>query len=226
MFIHRDFLNFLRTPETFEFEGKYDTPIVKGLKLKNPDKFHPKLVEFHLANKLSQEERKKHVVHFFLDDYLFERVWNRPEENTRFLSNFRAVLSPNFSQYTNMSRSLQIYNHYRTMWMSAYWQYYGLTVIPILCWSDKESFEYCLDGMPKNSVLAVSSLGCQRFEKEFRYGYERSIDTLQPSKILFYGKPFNWIDDKNVVFIQSNCDKRFETLREKQKAKQKEEAED
>lgn len=214
--IQRDTLNFLHTPKSFEFTGKYNIPVVKGISLKNPDKFDPKLVEFHLANKLDPKERKEHVVHFFLDDYLFERTWSRVDDNTRFLSGFKAVLSPDFSQYTNMPEALRIYNHYRKMWISAYWQSFGITVIPVICWSDKESFDYCLDGMPKNSLVAVSSVGCKRFEQEFRYGYEKALDILQPSKVLFYGKKFDWLDEDKTIFVKSCCDKRFDILRQKE----------
>ena len=169
--IQRDFLNFLRTPEEMEFTGKFDIPKLKGIKIKDAEKFKPELVEFHLANRVKQSERKDKFVHFFLDDYLFERTWSRPEENSKFLSSFKGVLSPDFSQYTNMPEALCIYNHYRKMWVSAYWQLQGLRVIPVAGWGDKASFEYCFDGMPKNSLIAVSSVGCQRFSKEFQcYG--------------------------------------------------------
>lgn len=220
--IQRDFLNFLRTPEEMEFTGKFDIPKLKGIKIKDAEKFKPELVEFHLANRVKQSERKDKFVHFFLDDYLFERTWSRPEENSKFLSSFKGVLSPDFSQYTNMPEALCIYNHYRKMWVSAYWQFQGLRVIPVASWGDEASFEYCFDGMPKHSLIAVSSVGCQRFSKEFQYGYEAMLEKLEPSSILWYGKPFDWLDSKNVIFITSAYEDRFRAVHEKQEKAERE----
>lgn len=214
--IQRDFLNFLRTPEGMTFEGAYDIPVVKGITLKHPEKFNPKLVEFHLANKIPQNQRQDRFVQFFLDDYLFERTWSRPEENSKFLSSFKGVLSPDFSQYTNMPEALCIYNHYRKMWVSAFWQLQGLRVIPVAGWGDEASFAYCFDGMPKKSLIAVSSVGCQRFSKEFQAGYEAMLEHLEPSNVLWYGKPFDWLDTENVICVEPEYENRFKTLREKQ----------
>ena len=48
--------------------------------------------------------KKDQVVHFFLDDYKFESLWNNPEPRIEKLSAFRAVLSPQFSIYSATKR--------------------------------------------------------------------------------------------------------------------------
>ena len=97
----RDFNNFLLTPLDMPMEGKYHMPMIKGMVMKNfkaPENF----VEFHSATKVPMEKRKDTVVHFFTPDFLFERVWYHPNKNLEFLRQFKAVCSPNFSQYTDM----------------------------------------------------------------------------------------------------------------------------
>lgn len=103
---------------------------------------------------------------FFLDDYKFETVWNNPEPRLKKLSQYKAVLSPQFSTYYTMPVSMQIYNTFRSRWCGAYLQSKGITVIPAISWALPQSYWYCFDGIEKGSVIAVSTLGVKR-EKDF-----------------------------------------------------------
>ena len=130
-------------------------------------------------------------IHFFLDDYQFMRLWNNPERYIDLLKKFNCVLSPDFSLYADYPTALQIYNHYRKHWLAAYWQMYGIEVIPTICWSNEKSFEWCFDGEPKHSTVAVSSIGTQnnKTAKElFLKGYNEMMKHLQPETVIFYGK--------------------------------------
>lgn len=214
----QDFLNFIKTPEWWSFEGEYDFPAVKGVKVK--DSFVPDLVEFHEAHRVAKTKRKDKIVQFFLPDYLFERTWSRLSTTTEFLSTFKAVLMPDFSRYTDMPLAMQIWNCYRKMWVSRYWQESGLTVIPTAGWSDERSYDFCFDGMPKHSLIAVSSLGTQNdkdAQQLFRKGYERMQQVLEPSRILFYGKIPEWLDKSTVIHVPHARDKRFKALKGKEK---------
>ena len=115
-------------------------------------------------------------VHFFLHDYQFERVWNYPDRYLPILDRFKFVLSPDFSPYSNMPRALKIYNVYRNRWCGS--------------WSDADSLQYCLDGIPKHSTIAISTMGEGRWAKwqSLRNNWDFVIDTLQPEQILLYGK--------------------------------------
>lgn len=207
----RDFNNFLLTPDSFKFEGKYDTPCIKGVLMKSLKK--PTMAEFHTVNKLNATSRKKTVVHFFTADFLFERVWYHPKANLEVLKQFKAVCSPDFSQYTDMPRAMQIWNHYRKMWLGAWWQSQGLTVIPTVTWSDEASLEYCFDGMPRNSLVVVSSVGCEKSAEarvNFKFRYDAMMDVLKPKQIIFYGNKPHWIDDDApVVFVEPAYKTRF-----------------
>ena len=212
----QDFLNFIKTPEWWSFEGEYDFPAVKGIKVK--DSFVPDLVEFHEAHRVAHTKRKDKIVQFFLPDYLFERTWSRLSTTTEFLSTFKAVLMPDFSRYTDMPLAMQIWNCYRKMWVSRYWQESGLTVIPTAGWSDERSYDFCFDGMPKHSLIAVSSLGTQNdkdAQRLFRKGYEKMQQVLEPSKILFYGKIPEWLDQSTVIHVPHARDERFKALKER-----------
>ena len=106
------------------------------------------------------------------------------------LKEFKQVLSPDFSTFSDYPMSLQLYNHYRKHWLAAYWEIHGIEVIPTISWSTKESFEWCFDGEPVQGCVSVSSVGCMQNKesrKLFLAGYHEMIMRLQPTQILFYG---------------------------------------
>ena len=101
-------------------------------------------------------------VDFFLDDYQFERVWNRPDNYVDKLSKFDCVLTPDFSLYTDFPLAMQIWNTYRSRLIGRYWQDCGITVIPTASRSTHESNNLRFDGLPENSILALSTVGVMK----------------------------------------------------------------
>ena len=137
------------------------------------------------------EESEIHGVHFFLDDYQFVRVWSQPDSYLNMLRKFQAVLTPDFSTYTDFPKAIQVYNHYRKHWLGAYWQMCGIRVIPTISWSDEESYSWCFDGEPIGGTVAVSSVGTQVSKESsrlFMNGYNEMLERLKPSAIIMYGK--------------------------------------
>lgn len=153
-------------------------------------------IPFNYAKSCHEPENKG--IHFYLDDYQFARLWNRPDDYIPLLKKFYAVCTPDFSQFTDMPVAMRIYNHYRKHWLGAYWQMHGIHVIPTICWSDQSSYNWCFDGEPTNSIISISSVGTQATiqEKElFAQGCREAIKRLNPSQILWYGKcpeEFDW----------------------------------
>lgn len=210
----KNFLNFFNTPEDWEFTEQYNIPIIPGFKLKKDMKLD--LVEFNMAHNVSKNNRKNKIVSFFLADYLFERAWNFCNKTGDFLSDFKAVLSPDYSQYMDMPKAMKIWNHYRKMWLTKYWSDMGIRVIPVACWSDEESYEYCFEGYTKGSVICVSTVGVMNDRMalyHFEKGYEAMKEAIEPSQIMFYGKVPDFVDKKEVSFECKHIrDKRFKQL--------------
>lgn len=138
---------------------------------------------------LSKRETNK-MVHFFLDDYKFEAVWNKPDSKVEVLKEYRAVLSPQFSVYTEMPLPLQIYNIFRSRWCGAYLQKHGVPVIPTVSWGKPTTFWFCFDGIEKGSVVAVSTLGVRTEKTLFLQGYSEMLKRIRPEAVICYGKPF------------------------------------
>lgn len=136
----------------------------------------------------------EYIAHFYYDDYKFMSAWRDPDKYIDRLKQFKAVISPDFSLYTDFPRSLQLLSCYRRQWCGAYWQSLGIDVIPDVVWGDEDSFDYCFLGIPKGSVVAVSSVGVRNDEtwnnKEgdlFKRGYDEMMKRLEPTKVLYYG---------------------------------------
>ena len=92
---------------------------------------------------------------FFLYDYKFERVWKSPDSDIEKLRRYRAVLSPDFSIYTEMTPVLQLYNVFRNRWCGAYFASKGMRVVPTVSWGEENTFDFCFMGIPKGSTVAV-----------------------------------------------------------------------
>lgn len=171
--------------------GRYDMPMLAKQDVTTPDT----LMGFNYA---TGKKTVKHCgIHFFIDDYQFQRVWNQPDRYIAPLKRFQCVLTPDFSTYMDMPEAMKIYNVFRSRLIGAYWQSCGLKVIPTLQWAGPESFSYCFSGIPNNSTVAVSTVGANdnpTAELYWRLGMRCAIDRLEPEKILLYGDAIPFFD--------------------------------
>lgn len=168
----------------FDGAGVYGIPPLKPTRYK-PSEFVP----FNYA--ASSTNRAAKSVHFYLDDYQFTRLWTNIDKYVPMLSEFKQVLSPDFSTFTDFPLAMQIYNHYRKHWVGAYLQSKGVDVIPTISWSDAASYAWCFDGEPVGGCVSVSSVGCLSAKESkdlFLAGYQEMLVRLNPAEILFYGK--------------------------------------
>ena len=145
----------------------------------------------------------KKIVHFFIDDYQFERVWNKPTVYIDMLKKYRAVIMPDFSTYTDFPQCVQVFNHYRNLWLARFWKDNGVTVIPNINWSDESSFEWVFDSVPKHSTVCLSSVGCIKrvgLKDVWLKGYAELRRRCEPEQILIYGNVIDEIkDDAGIV---------------------------
>lgn len=165
--------------------GAYDLPELPRVESVKVDNW----IGFNFM--LSCEEPEIHGVHFFVHDYQFMRAWNRPDAYIDKLKRFQAVVSPDFSTYIDFPMAAQIWNRYRNNWLGRYWSDFGVTVIPNIGWGDESSYSWCFDGMPTDSVVAVSSIGTQndtKAQRLFLLGWEQMMERLRPRQIIFFGK--------------------------------------
>ena len=191
----------------FEGVGEYDIPALRPVR----DCSIENWIGFNFAK--GCEDPRMHGVHFFLDDYQFERIWKDPERYTDMLIKFGAVMTPDFSPYADFPKAIQIYNHYRKHWMGAYWQRNGMLVIPTITWSDPSTLEWCFDGEPRDSIVAMSSVGMFRTEELKRWlltGYEEMMRRICPRRIIWRGlipDEFDRTDRERLIVLPAFTEK-------------------
>lgn len=144
-------------------------------------------IKFLPFNYAMSNEDKNVFIHFYLQDYQFNRIWNNPMKYIDVLFQYEGMVMPDFSLYWDMPEPLQRFNHYRNLWFARLCQIKGIDVIPSVNWSNEKSFEFCFEGLPKNDVIMVSAAGSTR-QKEvlprFMTGFEKMLEELRPKQIL------------------------------------------
>lgn len=152
------------------------------------DNFIPsELIGFNYAK---SNDRKDVGIHFYVDDYQFERVWNYPEKYVDVLAEYDCILSPDFSLYMDMPMPMKIWNIYRSRQIGAYYQSQGIKVIPTISWAEAETFEFCFQGIPEGSIVSISTIGVKENKdalKIWEDGVTAMIERIKPSAILIYG---------------------------------------
>lgn len=160
----------------------WQMPIIKN------DGYIPKdLVGFNYAKTY---EDKSATIHFYVDDYQFERIWNKPEAYVNILGQYECILSPDFSLYMDMPMAMKIWNIYRSRQIGAYYQNMGIKVIPTLSWAEAETFQFCFQGIPKGSIVSVSTVGVKEDKEALKIwtsGMDEMIKQIEPSTIINYG---------------------------------------
>ncbi len=209
---HNTFDNFERDFKP-QLAGKYDIPVMK--KTRTTGKEFARFCDWKEI-----EDPGSMIAHFYYDNYKFINIWRDPDCYMDRLKNFKAVISPDFSLYTDFPLAMQIMSCYRRQWIGAYWQSLGLDVIPDVVWGEERSFEFCFDGIPKGGTVAVSSVGVKNDplwngeeDSLFKKGYDEMLNRLQPKAILFYGQMIDGLEG-NIIRIPSFYEKKRGTLTE------------
>ena len=168
--------------DPYDVDGLWQMPIIHN------DGYVPtRMIGFNYAKTSDAEDA---TIHFFVDDYQFERLWNTPELYIETLSKFEALLTPDFSLYTNMPLPMKMWNVYRSRLLGNYWQRQGLRVIPTISWCEADTYQFCFDGIPEGSIVAVSTIGVKRQSENFdiwKNGMDAMIELIKPSIVLVYG---------------------------------------
>ena len=121
---------------------------------------------------------------------------------------YRYVIAPDFSVQPQMPLPEKHHNIFRIKLITAWWQYNGINVIPNVVWCNGVDYNYCFDGLPKNSIIAINSTGIGNDERSkyiWLNGYKKAIETLQPKGIIRYGaKQEHEIESISIYFENNN----------------------
>ena len=172
----------------FKASGKWGLPLIQKQNLSTDNIM---LVACSDTRANDNEENKQKGVHFFVDDYRFNGIYDNPDRTLARYSQYSFLLSPDFSTYTDMELWRQLQSVAKNRWVGAYWQSKGLTVIPTISWGLSQSYEFCFDGVEKGATVAIGMIGCKQSKLNFMRGYNEMLRKLEPEKIICFGSPFD-----------------------------------
>lgn len=140
------------------------------------------------------------IVSFFTHDRKFENWWQLPAYYTSKLlaAGCQMAICPDFSFYTDMTRSVHLHGVYKSQWLGRFMQDAGMKVIPRFQFADEDSMSFNMLGIPHNTpVLAVSlqnvdAITGTKYSDEWMNLMvkcsQRCIDEIEPTtEVLFYG---------------------------------------
>lgn len=159
-----------------------------------------------LSDKDETEQPGK-LIHFYLDDYQFTRLWNKPEFYIEKLEKYGAVLTPDFSLYMDMPLPMKMWNVYRSRLIGQIMQDKGLKVIPTLSWGGVDTFDFAFEGIPVGGTVSVSTVGIVKDDiaKEiWMAGMDYVMEYIRPSAIILYGNVIDYDFDDTKVYRFGN----------------------
>lgn len=174
-----------------ELDGKYQIPMIPACNL---DYMPEDSIDFEESFSRKIKNHRKLNVNFYIDDTKFTRLWNNPDKYMEHLKCFHSVVMPDFSICTGpkgMPFVLNIYNKYRNHALAWYLYTQGIKVIPSVPIADRDSYEWCFDGLPKNSIVSVCTNGRVKAKAsriEFCEGFKVMCDKLTPTKVIIVGR--------------------------------------
>lgn len=134
-------------------------------------------------------------IHFYIDDSKFDgkksSFWLYPERVLEIITHFDGMITPDPSTYADFPDPLKRFNYYRMNAFGFWIASKGYSVISNVRWNTPDTWDYCFDGNPKNSMLCIgtvaSSLKYKANYDMFAAGLFKMVNVLSPHTILIYG---------------------------------------
>lgn len=168
---------------------KHQLPILKAVQM-NVD-------PTYVTSFIRSDDCKNHnqsLIHGYVDDSRLRSLTNNPASYLVKFANHLAVVTPDYSIKLGMPRHDRIRSVFMSRAIGAYFQYRALEVIPNIRWAEIEDLDFVLEGLPSDSVIALSSqgiVGDSYLTSIFESGLSLVLEALHPSQIVFYGKETN-----------------------------------
>lgn len=165
-----------------------------------------KVVGFNEKNSVSNP--RDYYLDHFIDDYHFECVWKNCDNYLGRYRLFKGVITTDYSVYRDMPLWARKYNVGRNRAVAYYLQKNGISIVPVASWAYIEDFEWCLDGLPKRSSIAISTNGCMSnfvSKSVLLEGIDLLQEVLHPTSLIVAGGPLLELDKKygNICYYKN-----------------------
>lgn len=159
---------------------------------------------------LSLDEPEKWWIHCFCDDYQFERLWTGFDYYMNYIIRLNGFISTDYSLYRDYDDDKLIWNCYRNRCMAYAVQKNNGIMIPTAGFGPEKTWDWCFDGLPMNSSVAVTTNGTlddPEARRIFVGGIDALVHTVYPKNLIVCGKYPEWLNNKypnvNIVGIPS-----------------------
>lgn len=181
-----------------EFVIGSDIPICNGAK----DIIPHELISYEDAKHIYKLKLNKEpdfyvdaFVHFYIDDQKFDGprdgIWNNPYKALEIIRHFAGAITPDFSTNADFPDAIKRYNTFRMRAFGHWLVTNNITVINNVRWGTIETWNYCFDGIPLNSIISIGTVasGLHKLENRpaFEEGLRQLTKTLHPKMIIVYG---------------------------------------
>lgn len=175
-----------------------DIPLCPTIMSKYPKKIITWLEAKEIHKRMSKPDKEYFYdayICFYIDDQYFDgprsSVWTFYWQAIRIIKHFRGIITIDFSTYQDFPDPISQYNTYR-MRAFGYWiGREGVEVINNIRWGLPSTYKYCFDGIEKNSVVAIGTVGGSPRKLEDRERFENGlfemVKRLEPHTIIVYG---------------------------------------
>ena len=184
--------------EGADFVPGSDIPFCPCTTEKIPEKLISYVEAKHL-HKLYHKEKPDYqigaFVHFYIDDQKIDGpqtgIWVKPFDALEIIRHFSGAITPDFSTYADFPDPIKRYNTYRMRAFGRWLSTEGIQVINNVRWGTEETWSYCFDGIPLNSIVAIGTVASrinQRiYRSAFENGFFRFMESKKPHTLLVYG---------------------------------------
>lgn len=181
---------------SFPTDGRWGIPLMRRQELVEGE---IDLIAYSDTKPHDIDANTRRGVHFFIDDPRFEGIYKHPDQTLSKLSQYRFLLTPDFSVYADMKPWMQLCSVAKGRWVGAFWQDKGLVVYPTMSWGTAHTFEFCFKGFERGGTVAVATYACRSAKPLYLPGYYEMLRQLEPEHIICLGEPFPEMREVDIV---------------------------
>ena len=173
--------------------GKYGFPQL------NEQKLIPTINPLPINYMTSQKCLRDKWFHCFTDDEKYQKFWYKFHRYTPFFSQAAGFISTDFSLYRDVDLATQIRNCYKNRVMAYAMQKINPNIIPTAGFAGESTWEWCFDGLPCHSTVAITTNGTlsdPEARRLFVGGVDALVKTLEPYALVICGNFPRWIYSK------------------------------
>lgn len=149
-------------------------------------------------NSVKSRGKWRYWYHCFTEDKYFHRLYTHFQEYVELLQRAKGLISADFSLYRDWDEPYLITNCRANRLVDYALQQAGIPMIPTAGFAGESSWEWCFDGLPQNSTVAITTntVNDREARRLFVGGVNVMVEKIHPTAIVVCGKCPDWLAKK------------------------------